>query len=85
MVLCRIDMRDFCFFLILFKNKISYSRNNRKVSPYSWVFKTTFNPCSTKNGNSTCDSKRPKMAILVSSEFIEERGRLQEARREGSI
>ena len=56
------------FFLILFKNKISYSRNNRKVSPYSWVFKTTFNPYSTKNGNSTCDSKRPKMAILVSSD-----------------
>ena len=57
------------FFLILFKNKISYSRNNRKVSPNSWVFKTTFNPCSTKNGNSTCDSKRPKMAILVSSDL----------------
>ena len=56
------------FFLILFKNKISYSRNNRKTSPYFWVFKTTFNPCSTKNGNSTCDSKRPKTAILVSSE-----------------
>ena len=58
------------FFLILFKNKISYSRNNRKTSPYSWVFKTAFNPCSTKNGNSTCDSKRPKTAILVSSEDI---------------
>ena len=56
------------FFLILSKNKISYSRNNRKGSPYFWVFKTTSNPCSTNNGNSTCDSKRPKMAILVSSE-----------------
>ena len=57
------------FFLILSKNKISYSRNNRKGSPYFWVFKTTSNPCSTNNGNSTCDSKRPKMAILVSSEL----------------
>ena len=59
------------FFLIWLKIKLYILERIARHLPILGFLKNHIQSCSTKNGNSTCDSKRPKTAILVSSELTQ--------------